>query len=220
VRTVSPSSRFLALAASAVSVLTLVAARPVGAQAFAPSTTVVTLRAGDVMRVTVWRRPELSGEFVVAANGALAHPLYRELVVAGVPLDSVERRLHVLLERYESNPQFVVEPLLRIAVGGEVGRPNIYTLRPETSVSEAIALAGGPTERGRADQARLTRGGRTILLDFSRPESGHAMMPLVSGDQLVVERRRSMFREYIAPAITVTGATAAILNVILRNDRR
>ena len=215
-----PSPRILALAAIAATLAMVVPAPVAGAQAFAPLRSVGTLRPGDVMRVTVWRRPELSGEFVVATNGALAHPLFRTLVVAGVPLDSVEERLRALLERYEVNPQFVVEPLLRIAIGGEVGRPNLYTLHPETSVSEAIALAGGPTERGRSDQVRLTRNGQPILLDLTRPDGGHALMRLVSGDQLVVERRRSMFREYIAPAITVTGATAAILNVILRNDRR
>jgi protein involved in polysaccharide export with SLBB domain len=189
-------------------------ARPVSAPAH--RTDVVTLGAGDLVRITVWRKPELSGEFAVLADGSIAHPLFRGLRLGGVPLEDAEEQLRVFLTRLEKNPQFVLEPLIRVAVSGEVVRPNVYPLRPETSVAMAVALAGGATERGRRDRVRLLRGDREVLIDLAHPDKGLARMTIRSGDQIVIERRRAVFREYIAPGITVAGATAAILNVVLR----
>jgi len=174
------------------------------------------LSPGDIVRVTVWRKPELSGEFVVLADGSLAHPLYRGLRVGGLPVAAAEQQMHGFLSQLEKNPQFVMEPLIRVAVSGEVARPNVYTLRPETSVAMAVALAGGPTERGRRDRVRLLRGNRETLINLTHSDRAAARTIVRSGDEIVIDRRRAVFREYVAPAITVAGATAAILNVMLR----
>lgn len=179
----------------------------------------LVLRPGDAVRITVWRKPELSGEFAVAGDGSITHPLYRALRVTGMPLGTAEGRLRTFLQQYETNPEFVMEPLLHVAIGGEVVRPNLYTLRPETSVSNAVALAGGPTERGRRDRVRLLRDGGEVVLDLTRPQAGIAATSIRSGDQILVDRKRAVFRETIGPIITVVGATAAILNVILRAGR-
>lgn len=179
----------------------------------------IALRPGDAVRITVWRKPELSGEFAVAGDGSLTHPLYRALRVTGIPLATAEGRVRTFLQQFETNPEFVIEPLLHVAVGGEVVRPNLYTLRPETSVSDAVAMAGGPTERGRRDRVRLLRDGSESVLDLTRPQPGVAATPIRSGDQILVDRKRALFRETLGPIITVAGATAAILNVILRARR-
>lgn len=176
----------------------------------------VVLRPGDAVRITVWRRPELSGEFAVDGSGALAHPLYRALQVTDVPLSVAEGRVKTFLTTYETNPSFAFEPLLRVTVSGEVTRPNLYSLRPETSVAQAVAMAGGPTARARVDKVRLMRDGATTLVDLSRPESGLAQTRVRSGDQIQLDVRRSVFRDYVTPALTLTGAGAAIINVILR----
>jgi polysaccharide export outer membrane protein len=176
----------------------------------------VSLSPGDVVRVTVWRKPELSGEFVVLADGSLAHPLYRALRLGGLPIAKAEDQMRAFLSQLEKNPQFVLEPLVRVAVSGEVTRPNVYSLPPETSVAMAVALAGGPTERGRRNRVRLLRGDREALIDLTHSDRGLARTAVRSGDEIVIDRRRALFREYVAPALTVAGATAAILNVVLR----
>jgi polysaccharide export outer membrane protein len=186
----------------------------------APASDAIALAPGDVVRITVWRKPELSGEFVVTANGTVAHPLYREVQIGGIPLAVAEDRLRTFLAKYEANPQFVIEPLLRVAVGGEVRQPNLYSLRPETSISQAVALAGGPTERGRRDRLRLIRQEREIIVDLRRVDASGAGMPIRSGDQIVVERERAVFRDVIAPTVGVFGAIASIVGVILYNSNR
>src|SRR5688572_4485310 len=66
------------------------------------------LNPGDVVRITVWRKPELSGEFVIAADGTVSHPLYRDVRVTGLPLDAVDARIREFLGKLEANPQFVI----------------------------------------------------------------------------------------------------------------
>src|SRR5215216_1360694 len=106
----------------------------------------VSLSPGDSVRITVWRKPEFSGDFIVAPDGTISHPLYRSVRISGVPVATAEANLRTFLARFEQDPQFVMEPLVRVAVSGEVGRPQVFALRPETLVSEAVAQAGGPTQ--------------------------------------------------------------------------
>jgi protein involved in polysaccharide export with SLBB domain len=192
----------------------ILAAPPVAAQSAAIGT--VMLRAGDVVRVTVWRNPELSGDFAITSNGTLAHPLYRDVVVAGLDLPAAESRIREVLAGLESNPRFVIEPLLRVSVGGEVRQPSLYTLPPETSIAEAVALAGGATDRGRLDRVRLFRDGQELRVDLTDPGVGPAQAPIRSGDQIFVDRRVSIFRDYIAPAGSITAALASIIGLALR----
>jgi len=180
------------------------------------SATKAVVNPGDVLRVTVWRDETLSGEFAVSMDGTVAHPLYRELNVAGKTVPEIEAQFRVLLSRLNTQPQFVIEPLVRISVGGEVRTPNLYTVPPLTTLSQAVALAGGVTDRGKLERVRVFREGREIVVDMTRPEAGLAQEPVQSGDQIYVDRRVSFFREYIAPAGSITAALAAIANIILR----
>ena len=43
------------------------------------------LTPGDSVRIVVWRKPEFSGDYVVAARRTITHPLFRAVKVAGLP---------------------------------------------------------------------------------------------------------------------------------------
>lgn len=180
------------------------------------SARITTLNPGDAVQITVWRQPELSGEFAIAEDGSITHPLFREIVVVGMPLPEAESRVRDFLNGMQANPRFVVQPLLRVSVGGEVRQPSLYRLPPETSIAEAVALAGGATDRGRLDRIRLFRGGEEILVDLTNPEAGRAQEPIRSGDQIFVDRRTSIFRDFIAPAGSITAALVSLISVLTR----
>lgn len=182
-----------------------------------PEVSEPVLQPGDVVRITVWRKPELSGEFTIRGNGSIANPFYGSVQAAGVPVSTAEQRVRAHVDRFEANAWVLVEPLLRVSVRGEVRDPNLYTLTPETTVLQAVMLAGGPTGRGDLRGIRLLRDGTTIPVDLSRPDAGAAQYPVRSGDQIVVGRRRNLFRDYVAPAASVTGAVLAILNFATRD---
>src|SRR5690348_13451415 len=170
---------------------------PAGAQSDVADTSGVQLFPGDVLRITVWRQPEMSGEFVIGPDGTITHPLYRELKVVGMPLSAVQDRVRTFLDRFETNPQFVMLPMLRIIVAGEVRTPNVYTVPVGSTIAAVIALAGGPTDRGRLDQVRLQRGTGSFLLDLTRPEERAMRTSIRSGDQILVGRRRNFVQDVL-----------------------
>jgi protein involved in polysaccharide export with SLBB domain len=200
----------------AVASLALIAL-PLGAQT-TNETGSTGLNPGDMLRVTVWRKPELSGDFPILPNGTISHPLYREVQAAGVPLSVVEDRLRVFLTRYETNPQFVIQPLVKVIVGGEVRNPNLLSVPPETTIAQAIALAGGPTERGLLNQVRVIRDRQEVRMDMTRPDSDTGLLQVRSGDQILIGRRRTGLREYISPIASSIAAIAAIVTLMTQNN--
>lgn len=174
------------------------------------------LQPGDALRITVWRQAELSGEFPIAEDGTITHPLLREVKVAGLPVANAESRVREYLERLETTPQFVVEPLLRVVVGGEVRNPSLYRLPPATSIAEAVALAGGVTDRARLERVRVFRDGREFLVDLTRPEAGAAQSPIRTGDQIYVEPKHSWLRDYVGPAASIGGLVLTVVNIMIR----
>jgi polysaccharide export outer membrane protein len=182
----------------------------------APDAVPQGLAPGDQLRIVVWRKPEMSCDCTVAGNGTIIHPLYREVQVTGVPLSTVEERLRTFLVRYEQNPQFVIQPLVKIVVGGEVRTPNIYSVPPETTIAQAIAIAGGPTDRGVLREVKVIRDRNEIKMDISRPDSDAGVLQIRSGDQILIGRRGRSTLEYISPITSSIAAIAAIVSIIIR----
>ncbi len=186
---------------------------PASAQRLAPGPRDLVLRPGDVLRISVWRHPEMSGEFVVAPDSSLVHPLYQVLKVAGAPLPVVKERLRGLLATYEQDVQLVVEPLFPVTVAGEVRTPNLYHLPQGTTFSQAIGQAGGLTEAGRLDKVRVIRRDGEMVVDLARGYSKYEALPIASGDQILVGRRSNfnVLRDALYPLVSLTAAVAAVL---------
>jgi polysaccharide export outer membrane protein len=194
------------------------------AQGTASEAAQTMLLPGDSVRVMVWRKPEMSGDFIVAPDGSITHPLYRAVRVGGVPFSTAESNVRTFLARFEQDPQFVLEPLVRVSVSGEVGRPQVLAVRPETTIGEAVAQAGGPNQFGNSGRVRVLRkdaGGRQreLVVSLLDPRSSSATIRVNSGDQIVIDRRRSFFKEIFMPTLQIIGSIASIYLVIDRAGR-
>ncbi|MBA3318963.1 MAG: SLBB domain-containing protein [Gemmatimonadales bacterium] len=182
------------------------------------------LSPGDSVRIVVWRKPEFTGDFVVAPNGTITHPLFRSVQVAGMPFATAEANLRRFLARFEENPEFVMEPLIRVAVSGEVDRPQVFALRPETTIAEAVARAGGATEQGARNRVRLLRlnptGAQELLfVNLTDPTDGYGRIPVRSGDQIIVDRSKSFLRDILLPTLGVIGSIASLGLLVDRVSR-
>ncbi|HUR95834.1 MAG TPA: polysaccharide biosynthesis/export family protein [Gemmatimonadales bacterium] len=182
------------------------------------------LTPGDSVRIVVWRKPEFSGDFVIAPDGSITHPLYRSVKVAGIPFGTAEANVRRFLSGFDENPQFVMEPLIRVAVSGEVTRPTVFALRPETTVGEALARAGGANQNGAINRVRVLRlqpngQQQQVVLNLADANGSEGTMPIRSGDQIVVDRRRSFFREILVPALGIIGSIASLGLLIDRVGR-
>lgn len=209
---------------SAVALLTLVAlSAPVSAQE-PRAASESFLSPGDSVRIVVWRKPEFSGDFVIAPNGTITHPLYRSVAVGGIPFATAEANLRRFLARFEENPEFVMEPLIRVAISGLVERPQVFALRPETTIAEAVARAGGATELGARNRVRVLRvqpSGQQeqLVINLTDPEAGYGRIPVRSGDQIIVDRRKSFTRDVLVPTLGVIGSIASLGLLIDRVSR-
>jgi polysaccharide export outer membrane protein len=197
---------------------------PASAQESRASSEQAVLAPGDSVRIVVWRKPEFSGDFVVAPNGTITHPLFRSVQVAGVPFATAEANLRRYLARFEENPEFVMEPLIRVAISGEVERPLVYALRPETTIAEAVARAGGATETGARNRVRVLRLHQSgqqeqLIINLTDPEASYGSVPIRSGDQIIVDRRKSFMRDILLPTLGVIGSIASLGLLIDRVSR-
>ncbi len=162
------------------------------------------VRPGDVLRLRVWREPDMSGDFPVDQWGAAVLPELGRTVVGGRAADEVERDVGARLITYLSHRTVAVTVLRRVQIAGAVRTPGLYPLDPTVTVGEAITLAGGATPEGRVDRIELVRDGvrQSVRLE---PGMRVAESPVRSGDQLLVPQRGWWSRN--------TVLTAALLSI-------
>jgi protein involved in polysaccharide export with SLBB domain len=181
------------------------------AQAFAPASREPVIQPGDRLELSIWRNPELSGVFTVAADGTLLHPLYSEVQIGGATVSEARERMQRYLERYEADPRFVFEPQYRIYVGGLVRDQNQHFV-PQMSVGQAITRAGGATTSTNRHRVRLIRDGTHTVANLDDEQvAGLLQEPVRSGDQILVEERPSFTRNVLGPTLQVIQTVTALV---------
>jgi protein involved in polysaccharide export with SLBB domain len=170
------------------------------------------LQVGDAIRVTVWGNlsPGLGGTFEIGEDGTVIHPIYQSIHAVGASHRQVEAEVRRVLQRYEVNPEFVMEPLYRVWITGEVRNPGMHTVTRHNSIAHAVAQAGGPTPLARLSEVRVLREGGEMVLDLNRPYSEIAHHRVRSGDQIIVGRRDNLWRDHVRPVITTASSVASL----------
>jgi protein involved in polysaccharide export with SLBB domain len=203
----TPFSLMVALLCGCLTWLPVAAAgAQVASRNIARSDSAAFAKPGDVVRLKIWREPDMSGDYTVDATGIATLPRLGALQVSGVGADSLQRLLVAEYARFLRNPSVEVVLLRRVRVVGAVRAPGLYTADPTMHVRDVLALAGGATPEGRTDFVRLDRNGRSTPVDLGRaPRVGE--IGLQSGDQLFVPQRSWMARNtpLLAAIVSVSG---------------
>lgn len=168
------------------------------------------LEPGDVLRVMVWRNQELSGDFIVGPNGALLQPLYQEVPVVHLPPAQVRANVAVFLAQYQTNPQFIVQPLYRVLVSGEVKQGGLINVPQTTTISQAVGLGGGPNTDADLTDVRLIRGHKVMNYDLTSVGLTLDTLYVRSGDQVIVTHKYNFLRDYAAPIASLVTMFIAI----------
>jgi protein involved in polysaccharide export with SLBB domain len=193
----------------------LAAARPAAAQ---PGTDALTLQPGDLLRITIWREPDLSGDFTVDERGRITLPLLGALQVAQVPVGTLRDTLISRYARELRNPSINIVPLRRVNVLGEVTRPGLYPVDPTMTLADVVAMAGGTGPTGDLRAIRLVRDG-TVILERVEPGMPLTTADVRSGDQVFVGRRSWLDRNSGTLLATVLSATISIIaSLIIANS--
>jgi polysaccharide export outer membrane protein len=121
-----------------------------------------TLGTGDEVKVIVYGQPELAAEGQISARGTLVVPLLGSVYVAGkTTADAAE----FIAERYQHG-NFLKDAQINllvtqyrsqvVAILGKVSRPGRLVLEGPTSLTQALAWAGGVAPNG-SERLILTR---------------------------------------------------------------
>ena len=140
------------------------------------------LGQGDVISVTVFEEPDLSvDKTTVRPDGLISVPLAGEVPAAGHQVAEISQDIQSRLSRYVIDPKVSVrvEELRSIEylVYGEVVNPGTFPLDRRTTISAAVARAGGlkqgnyrasTIEIADLRHSFIARDGRVLPVDFVR----------------------------------------------------
>ena len=148
----------------------------------------------DLLAVTVWEQPDLSGEVLVRRDGKIPLALAGEVVAAGNTPEELARQIEIGLSRFVAEPRVdvaVVEMRSQVVtvIGGGIQRSGVVELRNDMRVSDAIAEMGGLTPFAKQRQIRVMRGEESYPFDYSAfmlGETREANFLLAPGDTIVV----------------------------------
>ncbi len=146
------------------------------------------LGPGDRIRVVVFGHEDLSGEFSLSANGAVALPLVGSVDGAGKTPAALEAAITAALSpQFLRNPRVSVEVLSYrpFFILGEVKAPGSYPYVNGINVRSAVALAGGYTYRAKESHVFITHAGAGKQSRQKSPPD----TPVLPGDIIEVPER-------------------------------
>lgn len=187
-----------------------------------------TYRLGpaDEIAIRVRLEPDYSVERAkISPDGRVFHPLLGEVVVGGLTVEQLTKKLAQDLRRYIKEPEVSVQLLeaksAKIGVLGEVSRPGIFIMSEPLTVLDAITMAGGFARTGSRSNVTLVRQGRNgryqnLLIDVKKLLAGKAdveeNLPLQPGDTVIVHGNFLKKLEYVT---TLAGFTQFLTFVAL-----
>jgi polysaccharide biosynthesis/export protein len=104
----------------------------------------------DVVRIDVWKEPDISRTIPVRPDGKISVPLLNDVQASGLTAMQLARSLREGLSKYLNNPQVTVTVTeinsRRVYLTGEVNRPGALPLLPNMTVLQALSSGGGFTQ--------------------------------------------------------------------------
>ena len=163
--------------------------------------------AEDRVRVEILGVEELSREYRVNGAGQILLPLVGAVTVAGMTLGELERAIaDALGETYLRNPQVSAEVTeyrsQQFTVVGAVENPRVYTTTRQTTLIEALAMAGGVSGEAGSHVYLTDRiidpdsgqpGTRTLIIDIEDLMREAQQFNLVLGSDAMINVPRGGF---------------------------
>lgn len=163
-----------------------------------PAITDYVIGPEDLLQITVWKNESLSRELAVRPDGKISMPLLHDIQAAGLTPMQLQEKLATALGEFMPNPEVSVTVTevrsYRISVLGEVVKPGVLQLKSDTTVLEAIALAGGFRDFASPSKIVILRrngDGQTHKIPFNynrvvKDNRADGNVTLKSGDVVVV----------------------------------
>jgi protein involved in polysaccharide export with SLBB domain len=171
-----------------------------------------SVQAGDKIFVKVYREPELTDSVMVSSDGTIVLARIGTVLVTPLSINQLTDTVRARYGRFLRSPAVELVVLRRVAVNGEVLKPNVYYVDVATTLRDVIAKAGGITPDGRDDVVDIIRRGERIRVanwqdDFTLASD------LNSGDQVVVGKRSWLSRNAFQALSAFTIVASLIVSL-------
>jgi len=151
---------------------------------------------GDLLDIRVYNEPSISGRARVRSDGKVTIALIGDVEARGKTPNELAREVQARLQKFLQTPSvsIAIEETrpLTVTVMGEVGKPGVFTLSPNSGVLQALASAGGFSEYADDDSIYVVRRSPELRIRFTyeglRDNAGGAAdFVLKNGDLVMVE---------------------------------
>jgi polysaccharide export outer membrane protein len=106
---------------------------------------------------------QLSDTFSVGSARELVLPVLGAISLRGVLRAELQPYLTQEIARFVKEPVVHAKALIRVSVAGAVAKPGFYFVATDAALSDALTVAGGPTQDAKLDKVRIERAGERIL---------------------------------------------------------
>jgi SLBB domain len=150
---------------------------------------------------------------IVRAGRIVAIEGLPDIPLQGVLRSELDAYLAQRVGRYIRSPDVRTSTLFRVAVLGEVSKPNYYDVRPDMLISDLVVLAGGPTPNADLNRSIARRG----TVELLQPErfryalrNGQTLDELSfrAGDEVSIGHKRNL---NLATIVTTTALGISLL---------
>jgi polysaccharide export outer membrane protein len=119
------------------------------------------INSSDTLDITFELTPEFNQTVTVQPDGYITLREVGDLPAAGETLPELRQSIQAAYSKILQDPVISVVPKdfekPYFVVGGQVGKPGKYDLRSDTTLTQAIAIAGGFTDASKHSQVILFR---------------------------------------------------------------
>lgn len=156
-----------------------------------------TVQPGDILKVSVWKEPQLQDPILIRPDGGFSFPLVGEVDARGKTVAQLQAIVTQRLSKYISDPVVSVSVTEihgnKVYVIGQVTKPGEFIVNPRVDVMQALSMAGGTTAfASLGNIIILRRSGATqtaMHFDYTLVAKGKKLednIQLQSGDVVVV----------------------------------
>lgn len=130
----------------------------------------------DILRIDVWKEPDISRTIPVRPDGKITLPLLNDVQAAGMTAMQLAASLHDSFSKYLTNPQVTVTVTeinsRRVYLTGEIAHAGALPLLPGMTVLQALSSSGGFTQFARTKNIYVlrTEDGKQVKHPFNYKE--------------------------------------------------
>ncbi len=151
--------------------------------------------AEDILKISVWREPDLSGAVGVRPDGMISRPLVGDVQAAGLTPERLARQLHDAYAEKIRNPEITIEVIQvnsrHYSIAGEVNRAGMFPLVVPLTVFEALNLASGFKEFANKKDIKILRADGKVLKfnweAYTKGKERDKNVSLLPGDTIIVK---------------------------------